>query len=363
MLRERRRKEKKQRKREKKQRMLEQIHRERQEIKQQEVLIIDAPSDYEQDQDDPELSPVKYNRPTVPQPMAHAISPEKSKNIQKVSQVQYSRSPIPKPMAHAVSPEKSKNIQTVDLSQLGDLFSVPVSHPALSSGGHTVISVQTQPAPQYEDTKIFAKKSVPAASKLSGKSLAEQVESAPIFILPDQVQGMTAVTSIANMTIKSGQEIPIIDCRPMLSGQYKQEDMSGMIMTEYVDNDEDDSVDDPTYEPIHEEKVTIHVTEQQTHSPQMTIFKPETKVHILSSTKISNSLLKRHSGIPSVPCPHCPKLFMRGYNMRVHIDRVHNKTKPWQCQYCSKTFATTSDLKQHLSSHGMGKIHKVLNRF
>ena len=49
---------------------------------------------------------------------------------------------------------------------------------------------------------------------------------------------------------------------------------------------------------------------------------------------------------------------MRGYNMRVHIERVHNKNKPWQCQFCEKTFATTSDLKQHLSSHGMGKIHK-----
>ena len=60
----------------------------------------------------------------------------------------------------------------------------------------------------------------------------------------------------------------------------------------------------------------------------------------------------------SKPCPHCDKKFMRGYNMRVHIERVHNKSKPWQCQFCEKTFATTSDLKQHLSSHGMGKIHK-----
>ena len=66
------------------------------------------------------------------------------------------------------------------------------------------------------------------------------------------------------------------------------------------------------------------------------------------------------SGVPNVPCPHCPKKFMRGYNMRVHIERVHNKSKPWQCQFCEKTFATTSDLKQHLSSHGMGKIHKVI---
>ena len=48
-------------------------------------------------------------------------------------------------------------------------------------------------------------------------------------------------------------------------------------------------------------------------------------------------------------CPQCDKMFMRGYNMRVHIDRVHNKHKPWQCQFCEKSFATTSDLKQHLS--------------
>ena len=27
-------------------------------------------------------------------------------------------------------------------------------------------------------------------------------------------------------------------------------------------------------------------------------------------------------------CPHCPKLLMRGYNLRVHIERVHSKTKP-----------------------------------
>lgn len=32
-------------------------------------------------------------------------------------------------------------------------------------------------------------------------------------------------------------------------------------------------------------------------------------------------------GTPTICCPHCDKRFMRGYNMRVHIDRVHNKVK------------------------------------
>ena len=31
------------------------------------------------------------------------------------------------------------------------------------------------------------------------------------------------------------------------------------------------------------------------------------------------------ANIPNIACPHCDKKFMRGYNMRVHIDRVHNK--------------------------------------
>ena len=57
-------------------------------------------------------------------------------------------------------------------------------------------------------------------------------------------------------------------------------------------------------------------------------------------------------------CPHCPKLFRRGYNRKVHIERVHNKSRPWSCQFCQKTFATRSDLRQHLASHGLGKTLK-----
>ena len=38
-------------------------------------------------------------------------------------------------------------------------------------GNHGVNNI-TWPSPQYEDAKIFAKKSIPATSKLAGKSLA-----------------------------------------------------------------------------------------------------------------------------------------------------------------------------------------------
>ena len=103
--------------------------------------------------------------------------------------------------------------------------------------------------------------------------------------------------------------------------------------------------------------VTISQQQQQhvVVTPAPLVQTPQTPAKVKEEKKAGGPA----AGTPSVPCPHCPKKFMRGYNMRVHIERVHNKSKPWQCQFCEKTFATTSDLKQHLSSHGMGKIHKV----
>jgi hypothetical protein len=296
-------------------------------------LVIDAYSDQELDQHDTQPSPIQYY----------------TNNAQQS-------------MPPTTSPNKSKDIRTVDLSQLGDLFSVPVSDPSPSTSTvHTIISVHPQSTQQGEDSKIFAKKSFPGPSKLPSmkKSLAEQVEAAPIFILPDQVQGMTAVTSIASMTFQPGQEIPIIDCRPIVSSEQR----TGLAMTDLVDVDNSD--DDPSYEPLPDKKdiMTVHSSvrkvEHHVQTPRTIRIQQEVKVQVLSPNKTNNSPEKKTPGTPSVPCPHCPKLFMRGYNMRVHIDRVHNKSKPWKCQFCEKTFATTSDLKQHLSSHGMGKIHKV----
>ena len=128
---------------------------------------------------------------------------------------------------------------------------------------------------------------------------------------------------MTSITLQTGQEIPIIDCRTIIN--------NGRIETS---------------EFVVSENLAPAVAPSEVKEP------PKTSVSVPVSKEESKK------GAPSVPCPHCPKLFMRGYNMRVHIERVHNKNKPWQCQFCEKTFATTSDLKQHLSSHGMGKIHK-----
>ncbi len=70
-----------------------------------------------------------------------------------------------------------------------------------------------------------------------------------------------------------------------------------------------------------------------------------------------------HKGPPKenevkATCPHCKQTFRRLYNMKTHINRVHNKVKPFKCERCDKSFATNSDLKQHLGTHGAGKMFK-----
>ena len=149
ILREKRKKEKKQKKREKK-KMMEKKNKDRyvNVIEQQEIFI-DAPSDQEIDQFDIQVSPSHSQyHPTSTQ---HSIP------------------------ATPTTSHKTTDIRTVDLSQLGDLFSVPASDPSTSQV-HTIISVHPQsshsePTQQSQDNKIFAKKSFPGPGKLPSKLL------------------------------------------------------------------------------------------------------------------------------------------------------------------------------------------------
>jgi len=54
-------------------------------------------------------------------------------------------------------------------------------------------------------------------------------------------------------------------------------------------------------------------------------------------------------------CPHCGKVFKKGYNMKIHVDRFHKEAKTEKCEICDKSFAHKANLKQHMSSHGKGK--------
>ena len=59
-------------------------------------------------------------------------------------------------------------------------------------------------------------------------------------------------------------------------------------------------------------------------------------------------------------CEQCGKTFASQQNLKIHIDRVHKKLKPFVCEWdigdgqiCNKTFATQQDLQRHIDT-----IHK-----
>jgi len=275
------------------------------------------------------------------------------------------------------SPRKAADIRTVDLAQLGDLFSVStpseaitmvpqhqvvthtitLPHPPVTSGN--IITVHPTPTSiqHQESQKVFAKKSFPVVPQQGRSQVVPltQVDvpppGTPIYLLPE---GVTAVNvqqaEIQQCNSLQASEIPIIDCQPLLNHHVAGQGVSVTELTEVEDSDED-------YLPPEEQKQEVVM---KTFVPKQETSRKSGVAPIVPAAahEENPSPEKKNPGTPSIPCPQCDKMFMRGYNMRVHIDRVHNKHKPWQCQFCEKSFATTSDLKQHLSSHGMGKIHK-----
>jgi len=288
--------------------------------------------------------------------------------------------------AHQIpSPRKAADIRTVDLAQLGDLFSVSAApseamvtmvpqhqvvthtitlpHPPVTSGN--IITVHPTPTsiPHQENQKVFAKKSFPVVPQQGRSHVVPltQVDvpppGTPIYLLPEGVTAVNVQQAEIQQFASEREGFPIIDCQPLLNHQVAggQQAISVTELTEVEDSDEDYL---PPAEQEQKQEVVMKtfVPKQETTTPQRKSGVPP--IVPAAALDENPSPEKKNPGTPSIPCPQCDKMFMRGYNMRVHIDRVHNKHKPWQCQFCEKSFATTSDLKQHLSSHGMGKIHK-----
>ena len=57
-------------------------------------------------------------------------------------------------------------------------------------------------------------------------------------------------------------------------------------------------------------------------------------------------------------CDDCHKTFKNNYNLKVHIDTVHLKTKIFMCKICKKIFSKKSKLKRHSLIHKSNDTHK-----
>ena len=84
----------------------------------------------------------------------------------------------------------------------------------------------------------------------------------------------------------------------------------------------------------------------------MFVFKVTEKKPVVAKAKDVST----GGGEAKASCPICFKTFRRLFNMRTHVNRVHEKVKPFACSVCEKSFATNSDLKQHMVVHGEGKM-------
>lgn len=56
-------------------------------------------------------------------------------------------------------------------------------------------------------------------------------------------------------------------------------------------------------------------------------------------------------GNQKFPCPLCDLTFTRRYSLEPHIQRVHQKVRNKECQYCDRKFLATGDLTRHMAIH------------
>ena len=51
-----------------------------------------------------------------------------------------------------------------------------------------------------------------------------------------------------------------------------------------------------------------------------------------------------------VTCEICDATFTKGYNLKKHIESIHEGIKPFECSTCYKTFSHKYNLKSHIAT-------------
>ena len=60
----------------------------------------------------------------------------------------------------------------------------------------------------------------------------------------------------------------------------------------------------------------------------------------------------------SKQCSDCGSTFSSQSNLRLHIDAVHEKKRPYLCSECGDSFSTQNNLKRHITA-----VHKGQTTF
>ena len=60
---------------------------------------------------------------------------------------------------------------------------------------------------------------------------------------------------------------------------------------------------------------------------------------------------KKHFGGPKIPCHICGFTFSSNYNVKKHIQAVHENQRPYKCHLCDKSFKTIPARQYHVNTH------------
>lgn len=71
-----------------------------------------------------------------------------------------------------------------------------------------------------------------------------------------------------------------------------------------------------------------------------------------------SSHMKIHNEERKHVCSQCGNSFKRAEHLRIHVNGVHLKKKPYTCEYCPKTFAQSGDRNIHRLRHTHEKNHQ-----
>ena len=81
------------------------------------------------------------------------------------------------------------------------------------------------------------------------------------------------------------------------------------------------------------------------------------KLNFDSSDNLKQHKSVVHNIIP-LQCPICQIVLKSISSVKVHIDTVHEKKRPYACSICGKRFGTTRTRNKHEATH-IGTIHKL----